>query len=417
MIKSTNKFAVRRLAVVGLAAVLLYSCGGGSPGDNPGDSSNPTSYGIEGSGLRSLPPPPPKDTVVSCGPQSITVAPMGLVAYVANDGCGSGILGSVSVYTIDATSGALASTGPPVSTNDEGAHSVVVSSSGRFVYVANWGGGDTAGSVAAYTINVTTGALTLTGSTVAPCDPPPSPGGCGPWSVAVHPSGDFVYVANEGGYFQSGVSWYRVDPNTGTLGSTGIVGVGAQEWATVVAVDPSGKFAYVASDPTPQSVGAVTTCTIDPITGALTVVGSVAGGAYDSMEIRYTSIAVHPSGKFVYATRSSDVFTYAVDSNTGLLTSVVTTAESFPTSIAIDPSGQFAYVTNSSNELSTYAINLTTGALTFQSVTGTGAGPTSIAIHPSGKFAYVTNSGSNDVWAYSIDSVTGALTFINSITD
>ena len=41
--------------------------------------------------------------------------------------------------------------------------------------------------------------------------------------------------------------------------------------------------------------------------------------------------------------------------------------------------------------------------------------PTSIAVHPSGKFAYVTNSGSNDVSMYSIDAATGALTLIGTI--
>jgi len=83
--------------------------------------------------------------------------------------------------------------------------------------------------------------------------------------------------------------------------------------------------------------------------------------------------------------------------------------------MAIDPSGQFAYVSNATNELSTYAINLTTGALTPQGTALTGPIPGPIAIHPSGKFAYVVNRGSNEVWAYRIDSVTGAWTFIASI--
>jgi 6-phosphogluconolactonase len=69
----------------------------------------------------------------------------------------------------------------------------------------------------------------------------PFAAGDSPWSLAVDPSGKFVYVANRGG----AVSGYKIDPSTGALraiaGSPFAPGYGPVS----VAVDPSGKFAYV----------------------------------------------------------------------------------------------------------------------------------------------------------------------------
>jgi DNA-binding beta-propeller fold protein YncE len=76
------------------------------------------------------------------------------------------------MYTIDPTTGALASIGPPVTTYDlsDEPGSVTVAPSGKFVYVTNpgdaWVPDD--GSVAMYSIDATTGALTSTPSTPRP---------------------------------------------------------------------------------------------------------------------------------------------------------------------------------------------------------------------------------------------------------
>jgi len=86
--------------------------------------------------------------------------------------------------------------------------SVAVDSSGKFAYV-----GDLFGGVSAYTIDSTTGALSLvTGS--------PFAAGSGPRSVAVDPSGKFTYVANQCGVtctVNGNVSAYTIDSTTGAL--------------------------------------------------------------------------------------------------------------------------------------------------------------------------------------------------------
>jgi 6-phosphogluconolactonase (cycloisomerase 2 family) len=332
------------------------------------------------------------------------VDPVGRFAYVVNEGCGDSTFGNVSMYTIDATTGALASIGPPVASNDEGGRSVTVDHFGKFVYVANWGEGDTAGSISTYTINATTGALMSTGTINGSC-----PGLCAPWSVVVDPSGKFAYVANEGGFAPTGVSMFTIDATTGALTSTGTVAAGGR--AVSVAVHPSGKFAYVAnkSEP-PGSAGNVSMYTINAGTGGLTSIGTIAAGTNP------VSVAVDPTGKFAYVANSgsNDVSMYAVNTTTGALTSTGTTTGGGG-SIAIHPSGKFAYVSNSAGSISMYTINATTGALASVGRIAAGLSPTSIAIHPSGKFAYVTNAGSNNASMYTIDPTTGVLNSIGTI--
>jgi 6-phosphogluconolactonase (cycloisomerase 2 family) len=301
-------------------------------------------------------------TMVTGGvsPQSVAVDPTGKFAYVANEGCPDLSGGSVSMYTIDPTTGALTSVGSlaaaPVGPDDV-PHSVAVDPTGKFAYVANWS--DLTGSVSMYTINATTGALTSIGTTKAPCAPPPSPGSCAPYSVAVHPSGKFAYVTNEGGFAPTSVSMYTIDATTGALTSIGLIAAGGR--AISVAVHPSGKFAYVAD------------------------------------------------GSNGFPGESDNVAMYAINTTTGTLTSLGTVgAGAFPSAIAVDPLGKFAYVANSnSNDVSMYTINAATGPLTSVGLIAAGTDPASVAVDPSGKFAYVTNSGSNDVSMYTINATLG----------
>jgi 6-phosphogluconolactonase (cycloisomerase 2 family) len=288
-------------------------------------------------------------------PQSIALDSAGKFAYVANAGCNDSV-NYVSMYTINPTTGALTSIGPPETSDDDGSDFVTVDPLGKFAYVTNWGDWETSdGSVLAYTINPTTGALTLTGAIVGD-----NPSFCCFNSVVVDPSGKFAYVANGGGGSTT-LSMYTINATTGALTSIGTIATGGDPVS--VAVDPAGKFAYVAN----SSSNNVSMYTINATTGALTSAGTVAAGTQ-------------------------------------------------PVSVAVDPSGKFAYVANfSSNDVSMYTINATTGVLTPVGTIAAGQAPSSIAVHSSGKFAYVTNSASNDVSMYSIDGATGALTLIGTI--
>ena len=296
------------------------------------------------------------------GPASVAVDRSAKFVYVANESNFDDLVGNVSMYTIESSTGTLTSIGSPVAA-DFGAHSVAIDPLSKFVYVANDGiFEETGGSLSTYIANDTTGVLMTTATINGVC-----PGLCAPYSVIVDPSGKFVYVANEGGFAPTGVSMFTIDATTGALTSIGTVGAGGR--AVSVAVDPTGKFVYVTniSNGFPGENNIVSMFTIDATTGALTSIGTIAAGTY-------------------------------------------------PVSVVVDPTGKFAYVANSnSNDVSMYTINGTTGALTSTGTIAAGSAPTSIAIHPSGKFAYVTNSGSNNVSMYSIDGATGALMLIGTI--
>jgi len=339
-------------------------------------------------------------------PQSIAVAPSGKFAYVADAGCNGGVSGYVSMYTINSTTGALTSVGPPVPSHDTDANSVTVDPSGKFVYLATTGDDFSSdGGVAMYTIDATTGALTSIGEIDGNC-----PGLCVPLSVAVDPSGKFVYVPNGDGAEPNNVAMYTIDATTGALKSTGKTTV--EGFADSVAVDPSGQFAYVAIASGNASAGSVSTYTINAATGALASIGTIAAG------VNPGSLVVDPTGKFAYAVNfgSGDVSMYTINVTTGALTSTGTIdAGTAPVSMAVDPAGKFAYVVDANaNDVLMYTINATTGALTLTGTIATGQSPTFIAVYPSGDFAYVTNAVSNDISIYSIDAATGALTLIGT---
>ena len=329
-------------------------------------------------------------------------------AYVVNLGSNLGP-NTVSGYTINATTGALSPiAGSPFAAGD-GPVSIAVDPTGRFAYVANEGifGGP---SVSGYTINATTGAL-------SPIPGSPFTAGSTPVSVAVDPTGRFAYVAN---LSSSNISGYTINATTGVL--TPIPGSpfpnGSNSVPRWIAVDPTAKFAYV---PNVLSLN-ISGYTINATTGALSPVpGSPFAGD------RPFSDTVDPTGRFAYVANgpvSSEVSGYTINATTGALSPIPGSpfaAGDGPVSIAVDPTGRFAYVANEgvfgASSISGYTINATTGALS--PVPGSpfpsGRGARSVAVDLTGKFAYVANSSSNNVSEYTINPTTGALTPIGTV--
>jgi 6-phosphogluconolactonase len=139
------------------------------------------------------------------GPRSVTVDPSGQFAYVAN-----GEADNVSAYTINRSTGALrAVAGSPFAAGGFPV-SATVDPSGKFAYVANY----VDNTVSAYTINRSTGALGAVSGT-------PFAAGNSPASVAVDPSGQLAYVANvcnsSADCSAGTVSAYSIDSSTGAL--------------------------------------------------------------------------------------------------------------------------------------------------------------------------------------------------------
>jgi 6-phosphogluconolactonase len=343
-------------------------------------------------------------------PSSVAVAPdptgkFGKFAYVANYGSNS-----VSMYSIDPDTGALAFIGTVAAGSSP--VSVAVDHSGQFAYVANNDSHD----ISMYTINATTGILTPIGKI-------PVEGRA--TSVTVHPSSKFAYVG-EGYTLPNGtpdrVSTYTINASTGALTLVGTIATGspATSLAVKIAIDPSENFAYAAGDGCALDTypGYVSVYTINSTTGALTPIGSPLPAGWCS-----SSVTVDPFGKFAYVADQGgpDVAMYTINANTGALTPIGSMAAGIgPSSVAVDPTGKFAYVTDHydgvfGHDVLMYTIDATTGALTHIGTIATGTGPSSMAVDPTGKFAYVTNFGSNNVSMYSINATTGTLTLIGTV--
>ncbi|OFX19577.1 MAG: hypothetical protein A2V77_10435 [Anaeromyxobacter sp. RBG_16_69_14] len=312
--------------------------------------------------------------------------PVPRFAYVANYSDDN-----VSAYRIEAD-GALLSLGQPIAAGD-GPYSVAVDPAGKFAYVAN----SLSNDVSMYRIT-STGGLELVGTVQA---------GPAPLSVAVDPTGNFAYVANSAVFVATtgSVSAYRIEAD-GALTSVGPA-IDAESGPDSVAVDPTGRFVYVVNG----GSSSVSAYTIDRDSGSLASIGRFLTGstAY--------SVAADPTGKFVYVANRSDpgtVWAYAIAASTGALEPVGPSegypAGRLPSSIVVDPTGRFAYVANQGdNNVSGYVINATTGELSlFGSFDDAGSNPRSVAVDPGGKFVYVANSG-GDVSAFTLDGGTGAL--------
>ena len=260
----------------------------------------------------------------------------------------------------------------------------------RFAYVTKFRDA----TISMYRLDAATGLLTSNGNDL-------DEGGTRSLAIAPDASGNFIYTANRDA---GTISVHSVDPRAGLLTPTGAQVSAILPWA--LAADPSGKFLFVANGP-----GSVSTYAIGP-NGALSFVAQTAqapGGAI--------SVAVHPSGKFVYSANvnANSISAYRLDPATGTLTSIP--GSPFPTganpqSVSIDPTGRFLYAPNGNGQsVSGFLIDTTGGGLSTMPASPFPVGiiPMWVALDPSTKFAFVTNQADNTVSAFDVNSVTGGL--------
>jgi 6-phosphogluconolactonase len=330
------------------------------------------------------------------------------------------------------------------------------SSSGDGSHVAYVVGGQT--SVSAFRINNGSGGVTpLPGS--------PYAAGRAPSSVVVHPSGQFLYVANQA---DSSISLFAADPTNGSLTEILPRTTGFGTSPTFVTMDSGGHFLFVANqgsnDVWAFQVGAgglLAPVSSAPIggapgglvltpsgflivavpgfsdivvlkvggTGLLQFVGSfpvsngVGGVAWaPAAPQTINGIVQPPAPGFVYATNPSagTVSVFAVQSGGALQSAppITVAAGTTPMATAVDLSGSFLYVANTgSANVSQYKIDHTTGALTpFAAAAVTaGTNPGFVVTDPHGKFVYVGNAGAQSVTEFSINS-DGSLSSTNTIS-
>jgi 6-phosphogluconolactonase len=215
---------------------------------------------------------------------------------------------------------------------------------------------------------------------------------------------ELAFVANQSG---DDLSAYQIKPSGALLAVSGSpFAVGSS--ANSVTVVPSGRFAYVA-DVIPGDVSGFSVAQ----NGVLTPVPGFPFATPDGTAF----VTTDPSGRFLYALNCGDncsgsgpgyIAAYAIDQQTGSLTPVIGspfTTGQFPYSLAIDPTGHFAYAANAgSNNVYSYTIDSQSGALTQVGLPiAAGTRPLSVAVDPWGQFVYTANTGSSDVSAFAIN--------------
>jgi len=112
---------------------------------------------------------------------------------------------------------------------------------------------------------------------------------------------------------------------------------------------------------------------------------------------------------------SNDVSAYAVNGSSGALTAVPGSpfaSGAGAMSIVAVPSGEFVYIAYSDDgEIGGFSVNASTGALTPVKGSPFPAAPSvsSLAVAPSGDYLFSANHYSKSLYTYAIDSTTGAL--------
>ncbi len=189
-------------------------------------------------------------------PTWVSCDPTGRFLYCANSGAPSGGVSSISAFRITLALGI-----PQVSATvvTSGVFALGFHPSGRYAYATLQG----TNSLVQYAINGANGALTLL--------PGGATSGLKPTAIAFNPDGRFCHVGFSGaggghvasfGIDQTGAPVVPPSTTSGGLGPIDLV------------AEASGRFVFVANNFSND----VSIMSIDPITGALTVAGSVATG-------------------------------------------------------------------------------------------------------------------------------------------
>jgi 6-phosphogluconolactonase (cycloisomerase 2 family) len=316
--------------------------------------------------------------------------------------------GTNEVFTFRAQSnGALTPLGAPNFPAGSNPSAMAVHTSGDFLYVTNAAGNNLTQLV----INRGNGELSVPVSTsvVAPVNPINIFNtGTTPIAVVMSPTQPFIFVANQG---SGDVTAFTADPGSGSLnliGTTSVVQQPAPPTPPIVvnpqsmAISPKGDFLYVAN----ATQGTISVLTIDG-KGNL---GYAAGSPFSAgAGVTPTSIVAESSGRFVYVVNPAGNTVLGFTVQNGALSPINGSpfpAGAAPSAAAVDPQGALLFVANKgSNNVSAYAIDSSTGAL--GAVSGSpfatgGVGPSAVAVDPNTTIVYVTDQGTHDIASFGI---------------
>jgi 6-phosphogluconolactonase len=290
----------------------------------------------------------------------------------------------------------------------------------RFLYAVNevsrYEGRD-AGSVSAFSIDRATGALTLLNRV--------SSRGGSPCHLELDRSGKWLFVANYGG---GSVAAFPVHPD-GKVGEASAfvqhTGAGADAarqkgpHAHETVVSPDNRYVLAAD----LGLDKVFSYKLDPAKGGLAPAPQVAAIAPGSGP---RHLAFRPDGKFVYVLKEmlSAVVAFRYGAAGGTLAELQTVStlpegfsgENSGAEIAAHPSGKFLYASNRGDDsIAIFRIDADKGTLVSAGRVSTqGKTPRGFAIDPSGRFLVAANQNSGTLVIFRIDQETGGLTAVGT---
>ncbi len=321
----------------------------------------------------------------------------------------------IYAFRFDAESGAVTPLGLAAETKNPSF--LDADGAGRFLYAVGELGefrGAKTGAVSAFAIDRETGKLRLLNQA--------SSGGEGPCHVVVDRTGRWVFVANYGGgsvaMLPVGTEGQVGEPAAFFQHQGSSVHPQRQQrpHAHGVTLSPDQRFLFVPD----LGLDRVMVYRFDAAAGTLTraelpyaVVPTGAGPRH---------FTFHPNGQFAYAINELDstVTGFAYHAERGSLSqlkSVSTlpknfTGQSTTAEIEVHPNGKFLYGSNRGHDsLAVFSITPRNGAIkAVERVPTGGKTPRNFAIDPSGRWLWAANQGSDNVVLFRIDTATGRLT-------
>ncbi len=300
------------------------------------------------------------------GARSLVLSPSGKFMYVANPGQGGTAENDISLFSI-ANNGGLTEVTPrtPLGTASSTPQLLLIDSAGAFLYVMNTG----SNNISVFSIDSGSGALTPVAG---------SPFGIGalPLNMLLSPSGNFLFVSlasQPNGL----IATYSV--NAGQLSLLGVTSTdGVNPYG--LAINAAGTYLYVAN----STSNSISVFTVDASGGLAEVVGSPINNGY----IFPVAMIFDVSGNYLYVANqgSSNIASYSI-SSTGLPTALTTTSttnafttETSPSYLAVDPGGKYLLVGNQGSSAGIQAFSISSGSLTALSTYPIGNTPSSIAV-------------------------------------
>ncbi|MFZ0319807.1 MAG: lactonase family protein [Candidatus Sulfotelmatobacter sp.] len=328
----------------------------------------------------------------------------------------------IYAYRFDSATGQLTSIGLAAQTTNPSF--LAVHPNHRFLYAVNEVGnyqGQKSGGVSAFAIDHTNGKLTLLNEVAS--------GGADPCYITIDQTGKFVLVAN---YTGGSISVFpiqqdgRLGPATAFVQHTGRgTNPKRQEGPHAHSIDlsPDNRFAIV------DDLGLDETLVykFDSVKGSLTTNDPPFAKAKAGAGPRH--FALGPNGKFGYLIdeMGDTVSVFSFDASAGTLHPLQTistipqdfTKQNDDAEIAIHPSGKFLYASNRGHDsIAVFAIDPDKGTLSLIEYAPTkGQNPRHFAIAPGASLLFAENEKSDNIVIFRINPKTGRLTPTGKVLD